>query len=108
MIARRTVPLLTYHDDTTSLRRPLIVRRPLLIMLLILAAANLLVRGLGERFWNGGMSLFWQEKCLTYQLPPDRIAFVAAPQGLALPPYLADFSNVTPNWNGTVGAAPYP
>jgi hypothetical protein len=58
---------------------------------------------------NRSVALYWQEKCLNYTLPPDRVAYVAAPKGLELPSYLADFSQPAAGlWSGTVAAAPYP
>jgi len=63
----------------------------------------------GERAWTAGLTFMWQQRCMSYTQPADRVAYVAGPAGLELPGYLADFS-ATPGmmWNGTVGAMPYP
>src|SRR5688572_30479498 len=82
------------YEDTAALRRRAL-RRRLLSVLILLAAAKLFVVTVGERAWTGALALFWQEQCLAYRLPGDRLAYVAAPQGTALPAYLADFSRAT-------------
>src|SRR5688572_10515503 len=101
------LPLLHYENVAAARRRAF--RKHLSATLLALVAAKLLVHHLGERVWTGAQSLFWQERCLAYRLPEDRLAYVAAPQGTVLPAYLGDFSGgVGSTWHGTVGAAPYP
>jgi hypothetical protein len=101
------VRLLRY-EDTAALRRRAL-RRRLFTVLALLAAAKLLFETIGPRAWDGAMTLFWQERCLNYALPGDRVVYVAAPRGAALPAYLKDFSAaVGATWRGTVGAPPYP
>jgi hypothetical protein len=103
----RRVRLLRYEDAAALRRRAL--RRRLVAVLALLVAINLLFHTFGERAWDGAMTLFWQQRCLGYQLPDDRIAYVARPRGAALPAYLKDFSGGGGStWDGTVGAPPYP
>ena len=103
----RRVRLLRYEDAVALRRRAL--RRRLVAVLALLVAINLLLRTFGERAGDGAMTLFWQERCLGYQLPEDRLAYVAGPRGAALPAYLKDFSSGGGStWDGTVGAPPYP
>ncbi len=96
------------YEDTDACRRR-VVRRRLLAALALLAALKLLMSTAGERAWTGALAQFWQARCLSHRLPQDRIAYVAAPAGAALPAYLGDFSDASrPTWPGTVGASPYP
>ena len=101
------VRLLRYEDAAALRRRAL--RRRLVAVLALLGAINLLFHTFGARAWDGAMTLFWQQRCLGYQLPEDRLAYVAGPRGAAMPAYLKDFGGAGGStWDGTVGAPPYP
>ena len=99
---------LKYVDDANA-RRVGRLRWRLLTVLLVLAAARVLIVQFGDRAWNAALARFWQARCLSYQLPSDRIAYLAAPRGLQFPNYLGDFSDgSSATWSGTVAAMPYP
>lgn len=107
MLPRPALHLIGYDDPAARRRRR--VRTLLVLALLMLTALKVAQTRLGDRAWTVVLARFWESRCLAHQLPLDRVAFVAAPRGTALPSYLGDFSS-TPGsvWNGTVGAVPYP
>jgi hypothetical protein len=79
------------------------------VLLAILGTVRILNGLFGDDLWTRSLSHFWEERCLDYRLPGDRVAYVAAPAGLILPEYLGDFSvGSRSTWTGTVGASPYP
>jgi len=101
------VASIAYESLEVARRRR--IRHFLLVLFLLLIAAKVAILRVGDRAWTGAIARFWEHRCLTYTLPDDRVAFVAAPRGIMLPSYLGDFSNESlQTWGGTVAAAPYP
>jgi hypothetical protein len=104
----RSLSLLKY-DSIQAARQLRPVRRVLVVLLLLLAGGKLLLMHCGDRLWRTALALLWQHRCMTYQLPEDRIVYVAAPGRQNLPDYLADFSASSGwTWRGTIGASPFP
>lgn len=107
MLARPALHLIGYDDPAARRRRR--VRVLLILALLLLSALKVVQVRVGDRVWAAALERFWESRCLTHQLPIDRVAFVAAPRGTALPTYLGDFTGASGSaWSGTVGAVPYP
>ncbi len=99
---------LLQYDDSRAARR-LLVRRRLFTGLIAAGVAKLLVLAAGDRAWDAALSQFWQMRCMSYELPADRITYLAGPIGIEVPPYLVDFSGASRlTWDGSVAAAPYP
>jgi hypothetical protein len=101
------VPLLRYENSRTVRRRRIL--RRLIGLLVLLGAVKLAQSRLGARAVDGLLAQFWQNRCMNHILPPDRLAYVAAPAGMQVPAHLGDFTNaVGSQWRGTVAAVRFP